>query len=242
MQDEYKSSAHRVAEIDAAVDGFQAHAADSSVHMTGAEKQKLRTLENYDDTELRGEIAEKADASALGAVANAGAKNIVNNTASASRVVSGVTWVKNPDGSMSASGTSTGASAVRVVGVQGQSSYAAAVPIPKGRYTISASGFDQTRFRIVLGFFENENAERKITYVYNEEVDFVVTSDTARYDFSCIITVEGVTVSGETWHPMIRRAEIEDDTFVPYAPSNRELYEMILAMQQNRSTEVNAHA
>lgn len=35
---------------------------------------------------------------------------------------------------------------------------------------------------------------------------------------------------GITFYPMIRPATIEDDTFVQYAPSNRELYEMILAL------------
>ena len=38
-------------------------------------------------------------------------------------------------------------------------------------------------------------------------------------------------------YPMIRRAEITDNTFQPYAPTNRELYEMILALQNGRSVQ-----
>jgi hypothetical protein len=38
-------------------------------------------------------------------------------------------------------------------------------------------------------------------------------------------------------YPMIRRAEITDGTFQPYAPTNRELYEMILALQNGRSVQ-----
>ena len=39
------------------------------------------------------------------------------------------------------------------------------------------------------------------------------------------------TVYDTNVYPMIRRAEITDSTYVPYAPTNRELYEMILALQ-----------
>ena len=40
-----------------------------------------------------------------------------------------------------------------------------------------------------------------------------------------------------TFKPMIRRAEITDDTFTQYAPTNRELYEMILALQSGSSNQ-----
>jgi hypothetical protein len=36
---------------------------------------------------------------------------------------------------------------------------------------------------------------------------------------------------------MIRRAEITDSTYAPYAPTNRELYEMILALQSGVSAQ-----
>ena len=42
----------------------------------------------------------------------------------------------------------------------------------------------------------------------------------------------GKTVN-TVFKPMLRHAEIVDTTFVPYAPTNRELYEMILALQNN---------
>lgn len=169
--------------------------------------------------------------SAIGAVANSGAKNIVNNTANTTTVSAGITWTKNPDGSMSASGTSTGVSAVRVVGVQGSSTYASAVPIPKGRYIVSPSGFSDETYRIAIGIFADETSSRATTNVYNAPYTFDITTDTARIDMSCVISRADITANGETFYPMIRRAEIKDGTFVPYAPSNRELYEMILALQ-----------
>ena len=53
-----------------------------------------------------------------------------------------------------------------------------------------------------------------------------------------IIVRSGTTISGTLeFKPMLRPAEIKDATFCKYAPSNRELYEMILALQNggNRS-------
>lgn len=41
----------------------------------------------------------------------------------------------------------------------------------------------------------------------------------------------GKTVDNEAFKPMLRPAALTDTEYVPYAPTNRELYEMILAMQ-----------
>lgn len=160
-------------------------------------------------------------------LANTGAKNILENTADASRTVAGITWAKNADGSMKATGTSSGVSAVRVVGVQGSNTYASAVPISRGRYIISASGFELTRYRFAIGFFADANSTRETTNIYNDESVLEVTTDTARYDFSCVIAQSGEVMTGETWYPMIRQASITDSTYQPYAPTNRQLYELI---------------
>jgi hypothetical protein len=47
-----------------------------------------------------------------------------------------------------------------------------------------------------------------------------------------IIVRNGTTISSPlVFKPMLRAASISDSTYQPYAPSNRELYEMILALQ-----------
>ncbi len=158
---------------------------------------------------------------------NTGAKNIIQNTADLSRTVSGITWVRNPDDSMTATGTSTGVSAVRVVGVQGSSSYANAVPIPRGRYIISASGYTDEVYRFAIGIFEDEQSARTTRNIYNTPITIDIESETARYDFSAVISRAGVTVSDLVFAPMIRPAIITDDTYTPYAPTNRELYNLI---------------
>jgi hypothetical protein len=50
----------------------------------------------------------------------------------------------------------------------------------------------------------------------------------------------GTTIDNLTIKPMLRYASITDSTFVPYAPTNRELYEMILALQSGRSVQSSA--
>lgn len=158
---------------------------------------------------------------------SSGVKNILENTAAASQVVAGITWTKNANGTMVATGTSSGVSAVRVVGVQGSSTYDSAVPIPRGQYIISASGFTLTRYRFAIGFFDDANSARQTTNIYNEESILDVTTDTARYDFSCVIAQSGEVMSGEAWYPMIRPAAITDNKYQIYAPTNRQLYDLI---------------
>lgn len=201
----------------------------------GASTLKAVLDAKAEKAELTAAVAELS--TEIGAVANAGAKNIVNNTADTTTVSADVTWTKNPDGSMVANGTTSGHSTVRVIGVQGSSTYASAVPIPKGTYTVSPSGFTDNTYRFVLGFFSDSSDSRHTTNIYNEPYTFEVTTDTARIDFTCMIYGTGKVANNLVYRPMIRRAEIKDDTFVPYAPSNRELYEMILALQQNGGSQ-----
>lgn len=48
------------------------------------------------------------------------------------------------------------------------------------------------------------------------------------------------SIANEYTEVMIRRAEITDSTYAPYAPTNRELYEMLLALQSSQSVQSSA--
>ena len=65
------------------------------------------------------------------------------------------------------------------------------------------------------------------------EFNFPVTTVLITVQPSVVLPSDGITV-----YPMIRKAAIKDPAFSPYAPTNRELYEMILALQAG----VSAHA
>lgn len=51
-----------------------------------------------------------------------------------------------------------------------------------------------------------------------------------------ILVRAGAVMDNVVFKPMLRDASIEDNTYQPYAPTNRELYEMILALQSGNST------
>lgn len=62
------------------------------------------------------------------------------------------------------------------------------------------------------------NAERNLT----GEVKFI---------FITVVSTAVIPDGGIVVYPMIRNAAITDSTYVPYAPTNRQLYEMLLALQ-----------
>ena len=64
------------------------------------------------------------------------------------------------------------------------------------------------------------------------EFNFPVTTVLITVQPSVVLPSGGITV-----YPMVRRAEITDSTYAPYAPTNRELYEMILALQSGVSAQ-----
>lgn len=172
--------------------------------------------------------------SEIGTVANAGAKNVLKIT-ERSRVHQGVTFTVNNDESVSISGGTTGSNSfIRLTGTQTSTAYSEQIPLPKGKYKISCAGAASSdTFRFAVGY-RNTSTESRSTITAqssnNFEAEFEITTDTGRFD-ATVLSVSTSQDYSATVYPMIRRAEIKDDTFVPYAPSNRELYEMILALQ-----------
>ena len=61
-------------------------------------------------------------------------------------------------------------------------------------------------------------------------VDFTAANN-EQYD-ARIVVFKNCPAGTYTFYPMLRYSEIKDSTFVPYAPTNRELYEMILEMKE----------
>lgn len=46
------------------------------------------------------------------------------------------------------------------------------------------------------------------------------------------LVIEDGSVDNVVYHPMLRFASDSDNTWTPYAPSNKELYDMVRALQQ----------
>lgn len=172
----------------------------------------------------------------IGVVANNGSKNILKIT-ERSKEHSGVTFTVNSDESVSIFGGTTGSNSfIRLTGSQSSATYSDQIPLPKGRYKISCPGASSSdNFRFAVGY-RNTSTDARSTITAQQsndfEAEFEITTDTGRFD-ATVLSVSTSQDYSAIVYPMIRRAEINDDTFVPYAPSNRELYEMILALQQN---------
>jgi hypothetical protein len=155
---------------------------------------------------------------AIDVLANGGAKNLLRNTiAQGSTEIRTVQFTVNADGSVDiAAGTVMGGNAdlsinASVSGlVEGASYILTGCPV----------GGSSTGYRLnVSGVGADTGSGLKFVYEGTPINVYIRISN-------------GYTITDSiTFKPMIRRAEIKDDSFVPYAPTNRELYEMILALQ-----------
>ncbi|GEM_PF-3110777 len=59
---QWRDLQHSAAQLDATTDAINSHTANTTIHMTAAEKEKLASLENYDDTEIQTAIVTESNA------------------------------------------------------------------------------------------------------------------------------------------------------------------------------------
>ena len=173
-----------------------------------AERAKLSTLENYDDTEVKSEIA--LNRSTLGYQR----KNLLKNTA-VSQTINGVTYTVNEDGSITANGTAT--ANAQIVIFDGKPS--SEMFSRKLRVSGCPDGGSASTYRLVM-----QNATSGFSTLCSDSgggSDLTIASDITR--IRCLFTIySGQTVENITVYPMLRYAEITDDTYEPYKPSVEE--------------------
>ena len=137
-----------------------------------------------------------------------GAKNLLPNNA-VSQTISGVTFTVNSDGSVTANGTATSQISLVLAETNFEANKYKLSGVPNG-------GADDTYF--ILFYSPSNNAwhdpcygaERLITTTYSD-------------DMLQIIIRSGQIVNNIVFKPMIRLASIQDDTYEPYAKTNRDL-------------------
>lgn len=150
-----------------------------------------------------------------------GAKNLLPNNAT-SQTIKGVTFTKNADGSVTANGTAT-APAELVVCYDLPSLYG-------GRYILSGcpSGGAINKYRITAHRVDSIDGQSGSLFDIGNGLEFTYKNTTGNARF--IIYIEnGVTVNNLTFKPMLRLASDPDDTYVPYAMTNRELTENLFS-------------
>lgn len=207
-------------EIDALLGAKQDAIADISEIRSGAAAGATAVQQTAFETDQQRQETE------IGVVAALGAKNLLKITA-ASQTIRGVTFTVNDDQTVTVNGTNDGTGASTFVIVPN----AQAITIPDGNYILSGcptSGEGTATAPYDLRWYRYSQGQS----AYDIGSGASVTKDGDTTDSNIAIVIKtGQTANNLIFKPMIRPASITDDTFVPYAPTNRELYEMILALQ-----------
>ena len=139
-----------------------------------------------------------------------GSKNLLPNNAP-SQVKYGVTFTVNDDGTVTANGTATNFTSISTT-----------FTLPAGNYILSGcpSGGSGNTYRISIN---NRDTSTNLGFDYGSGFEFTLNEETNLIVYFDIRG--GYTASNLTFYPMIRLASIEDDTYAPYAKSNKELTE-----------------
>ena len=158
-----------------------------------------------------------------------GAKNLLPNNAT-SQTINGVTFTVNADGSVTANGTAT-ANAVFVI----HDRVTDDLNISSGNY-IGSGITNGVSGELFMRFFCTRNGS---AYVYGDIFNGEITINVQSGDIiGCLINIaSGQTVNNFTFYPMLRLASDPDDTYVPYAMTNREITEE-LTVQESAVTDI----
>lgn len=164
---------------------------------------------------------------------NTGVKNLLKITAS-SQTIKGVTFTVNDDQTVTVNGTNDGTGAsIFVIFPNAQ-----AITIPDGNYILSGcptgGGGDVASAPFDLRWYMYSPGKSAYDSGNGASIE---KSGNGTGSNIAIVVKTGRTANNLVFRPMLRTVEITDDTFEPYAPTNRELYEMILALQSGRSVQ-----
>lgn len=160
-----------------------------------------------------------------------GAKNLLFFDDMTTGNRNGLDFVINSDGSISVSGTQTSLSSASYVVLRVDGTNVDPSSWCDGNHVLSGcpSGGSESKYYIRIA--------KGTTYIKDDYGSGVLLSQTSVTGlFMIVMIAANYTISGSlTFKPMICTAQdwAVSQKFVPYAPTNRELYEMIRALQNN---------
>lgn len=174
-------------------------------------------------------------------LASFGTKNlleIVSNSAGTA-TKAGVTLNFNADGSVTLDGTAT-ATTILVFNCANGNTATSVVNegcdnkkhIPNGEYIALCD--EKNRLRIQLGYY-NGSEYKMIRFDHNAKFS---VSDVSIYTWIRLHVIIDSTFDNETFYPMVQPVEFFDkDSIVPFAPTNRQLYEMLSDLRKEVRNE-----
>lgn len=198
------------------LDGMTAIVVDDSISTTSmnAIQNKAVGLKFQGvDSEISGiNSVLNSTADEIATIVNAyGSKNLADPSLILTATVNGVTRKNNGDGSITYSGTSTANHAI----------YLALIEVPnlgKGTYIFTPNPMTAATYTYQI--YKNGSYWKNVVVTQTIEI-----TEAGKYSFGVAIK-SNATISN-TFKPMLRYAAIKDDTYVPYAMTNRELTEKV---------------
>ena len=197
----------------------------STNDFTNADKSKLDNLSNYDDTEIKTDIANTVEQNALNlSTLGYQRKNLLMNNCS-SRTINGVTATVNSDGSVTLSGTnSLGKDFVPYqnmpTGLDNQFNNNKKF-ISDGKYIVSG-GVTGCVVQVAVSEDNTAQTTKILALSRGNDTKFTI-NDSHKYVWFRLLVNSGASFSEPvTVYPMIRLADVKDDTYEPYKPSVEE--------------------
>lgn len=141
-----------------------------------------------------------------------GSKNLVDTSLIPNSTASGITRKNNGDGSITYSGTSTLSNDTFIPLMASQ-------PLNPGTYIFSVNAITSTSYSYQL--YKNKAYWKNINITEPIEI-----TESAIYAIGIVLGSKA-SISN-TFKPMLRYAAIKDDTYVPYAMTNKELTEKVV--------------
>ena len=142
-----------------------------------------------------------------------GSKNLVDTSLipNATKIGGGVTRTNNGDGSITYSGTSTVTNAIYLPLMEEQN-------LGKGTYIFTPNPMTDETY--VYQIYKNGRYWNNVVVTQTIEI-----TEAGKYSIGIAIKSKPIN---NTFKPMLRYAAIKDDTYVPYAMTNRELTEKVI--------------
>lgn len=165
-------------------------------------------------------IGSSATNQAVNTIANQTVKNLLPCTATTD-TLNAVDFTVAADGSVTVSGTASSNTTFAIK---------AAFSLPVGKYILSGCPAGGATASYLLQMRNDTTQQNVFCQTSGAETSFSIDDPTRKF-IIMIRIAKSYHASNLVFKPMIRRADIKDSTYQPYAPTNRELYEMILALQ-----------
>ena len=165
------------------------------------------TYEPYSDNVDKRLIKTKSDIAINKSTLGYQCKNLLKNTAS-TKTVSGITFTVNDDKSVTANGTNSTSNYANIIVFKGE--------LEAGTYTLTGAVSDA--FRIRLGVGTTEDGYGSYVGVDRGNGYTFTVAEKALYTVTCQVE-SGKTASNVIFKPMLRYADIMDDTYEEYKPS-----------------------